>query len=376
MHFEVHRSHLLFSEGNLKGLKDQVPKLKRNRSWVGEDGFSPLHLAVFYNQVEMCELLLQEGITPDVTEPFTGKTPLHIASYYGHLDAAEALKRFGATLNVYDYANCSPIHYAAMGLHKEMLIFFLKHRISTSLQSNFGNVIDILIRKKSIELVDFFSNINGIEAFSRFCLSDCSVRRSIDDQDWSPFHSAAISQQTEIFELLYRKFPYVPLLGEESLCLNKKDYRLSEADVAALGGDPAIKKLLGVDIDSTQYRKHFMESNWYETPVPERRDLCEAIRYRQVDKIDAIIQSKGKIVLFEREEKTRTEKRWGSLENPNALDFGGCLYSLPFFDYLIDKSVEIPDEEFMTPQREDDLFFNWALMKIHPYGEGFFKRLE
>jgi len=359
--------------GDLKRLKKYAPALKRHESWIGNGGLSLLHLAAKHNQVEICRFLLEEGITPDVTEPFTQKTPLHIAAYFGHLEVIKVLKKFGAALDAEDCLACNPIHYAAMGKQKDLILFFLENRIEPAVQSIFGNVLDILIRKKSLSLVDFVSNIEGVMALDTYYFWRYIPRR-IHDDAWTPFHSAAVSGQAKIFEMLMQKFPFMPAL-KERLGFARLEKSISAADLAVLEGASSIKKMLQIEQDTEEYRKAFMKRNWYEKDLSERKKLCDAIRYRDIEKVKEIIKNQGIGVIFQREQKTRSDKYFGSSEKPNALDFAALVYSLPFFDFLIENQLEIPGEEFLITDRQDDLFFNWAFMEVHPLGEGFMKSI-
>jgi ankyrin repeat protein len=320
----------ILQAGDLKSLKKYAPALKRHESWIGGGGFSPLHLAARYNQVEICQFLLEEGITPDITEPFTKKTPLHIASYFGHLSVARVLRKFGASLDAEDRIVCRPIHYAAMAKQKDLILFFLENRIEPAVQSIFGNVLDILIRKKSLSLVDFVSNIDGVVALDTYYFSSDTPGRSIDDGEWTPFHSAAVSGQVEIFDMLMRKFPFMPAI-KRGLRYARLENSTSPADLALLEGSLSIKKMLQVDQNTDEYRRTFMKKNWYETDFPKRKELCDAIRFRNIEKVKEIVRNRGIDVIFQREKKTRSQKYFVSLEKPNALDFATYVYSLPFF---------------------------------------------
>ncbi len=281
----------ILQAGDLKGLKKYIPSLKRHKSWVGNGGFSPLHLAARHNQVEICRFLLEEGITPDVTEPFTQKTPLLIAAYFGHLEVIKVLKKFGAALDAEDCLACNPIHYAAMGKQKDLILFFLENRIEPAVQSIFGNVLDILIRKKSLSLVDFVSNIEGVMALDTYYFWRYTPRR-IHDDAWTPFHSAAVSGQAKIFEMLMQKFPFMPAL-KERLGFARLEKSISAADLAVLEGVSPIKKMLQIERDTEEYRKGFMKRNWYEKDLSERKKLCDAIRYRDIEKVKEIIKYQG-----------------------------------------------------------------------------------
>jgi len=191
-------SFSLIKKGDLNNLKNYISELERDLSWVGIDGLSPLHVAARYNQVEICEFLLKQGITPDITESLSLKTPLHIAAYFGHLEVVKVLKKYRANLDINDSISSKPIHYAAMGVNKDLILFFLENQTKPSAQSLFGNILDILIRKKSLELVDFFSNIGGIDCLDSNYFPHSTPERGFENS-WSPFHSAAISGQEKIF---------------------------------------------------------------------------------------------------------------------------------------------------------------------------------
>jgi len=373
--FDNRQYQKIFSSGNFQKLKRSISFLTRHKSWVGSEGFSPLHLGACYDKTQMCRFLLEEGITPNVIEPFTGKTAVHIAAYLGLLDVVKVLRDFGADLSLKDHLDCAPIHYAAMGKHKEMILFFLQNHIKTSLQSVFGNVLDILIRKKCVELVDFFSNINGVEALDTEYFFNDFPDRSLSDVEWTPFHSAAVSGQIETFKMLRDKFPYLPVLEKPALSYRKIGESTTPLDLAILEGHDEIVGELGVEQESDEYRKRFMARNWYETDFPKRKELCNAIRYRDIEKIDQVVEKQGVEILFQRQEKSRSEKFFQTLELPNALDFANYMYALEFFDYLIEKRIEIPRCEFSTHERLNTLFFNWALMEVHPFGEGFIKKM-
>jgi hypothetical protein len=222
--------------------------------------------------------------------------------------------------------------------------------------------------------VDFVSNIEGVMALDTYYFWRYIPRRSINDGAWTPFHSAAVSGQAEIFEMLMRKFPFMPEL-KKRLGYARLEKSTSAADLAVLEGISSIKTMLHVEQDTDEYRKVFMKRNWYEKDLSERKELCDAIRYRNIKKVKEIIRNQGIDVIFEREKKTRSERYWESSEKPNALDFAVLVYSLPFFDFLIENRLEIPIDEFLITERRSDLFFNWAFMEVHSLGEGFMKSI-
>lgn len=355
--------------GNLKELKAHLFEMETHQSWIGNRTLSPLHIAAYYGQVEICTFLLEQGITPDVTDPYTSKTPLHIAAYSGHLEVVKILKKFHATLDIQDSIFTTPMHYAAMKKNKDLILFFLENNIKASSQSLFGNILDILIRKKDFELVDFFSSIGGVDCIDS-ALFRYDIPRQRDQEEWTPFHSAAVSGQENIFEMLINKFPYLPSKTNEKLTCSLEDSSVSVYDLAILQGSQKIKQLLHIDISTEQYRNEFMKLNNYEEGFPDRKEVCSAIRHRDMKMLQSFVESKREAFLFERE-----KGKW-SLEPPNALEFAEYLYCLPFFDFLLENKIEIPEREFFPRNSPLEFFINWALMEAHPKGEMFFKNIE
>lgn len=363
-------SFSLIKKGDLNNLEKHISDLERDVSWVGIGGLSPLHVAARYNQLGICEFLLKQGITPDITEPLSLKTPLHIAAYFGHLEVVKVLKKYRATLDINDSLNSKPLHYAAMGVDKDLILFFLENQTKPSAQSLFGNILDILIRKKNFELVDFFSNIGGIACLDTNYLPYSTPERW-GERGWTPFHSAIVSGQEKTFEMLIHKFPYfLSAIKKSKLSYSRIGSDLSILDLALLEGSQNIKQLLNIKNSTYEYRSAYMKRNWYETDFPDRKEICDSIRHRDMKKLHYVIETRGASFLFERRKKNK-----GSLDPPNALGFAEYVYSLPFFDFILESNLQIPEKEFFPRNKPPGLFFNWALMEAHPRGEMFLKKI-
>lgn len=64
-------------------------------------GFSPLHLAVINNHVDLCDVLIRAGIGKDGRTK-VDRTPLHFAAYHGHFEILKILLYSGVEVDCKD----------------------------------------------------------------------------------------------------------------------------------------------------------------------------------------------------------------------------------------------------------------------------------
>ncbi len=106
-------------EAVIEGDEDTVRRLARrglDSEVVGEQAYSPLHLAAYSGNVEAARLLIAEGADVNDAVP-TGVAPLHCAATAGELEIATLLLEAGADVNGTTSRGLTPLHCAASGGH-------------------------------------------------------------------------------------------------------------------------------------------------------------------------------------------------------------------------------------------------------------------
>jgi serine/threonine-protein phosphatase 6 regulatory ankyrin repeat subunit B len=78
-----------------------------------EEGLTPLHYAVIYNQIDVAEVFIKGKSNLDFGDD-EGKTPLHHASLYGRMYLAEMLIEEGADINHKNLYEKTPLHYVGL----------------------------------------------------------------------------------------------------------------------------------------------------------------------------------------------------------------------------------------------------------------------
>lgn len=132
-----------------------------------ENGFSPLHLAAWYDRSRIIKLLREHGAKVDKEEQNTKKTALHIAAYYGYLDSCKVLMQDNSSINSEDVALFTPLHYAALRGHLKIVELLSENIKDLWKGSVCGTPIDVAIRHQNIDVTDYIiKKLN--EHFSMF----------------------------------------------------------------------------------------------------------------------------------------------------------------------------------------------------------------
>ena len=83
------------------------------------NGWTPLHCAAGYGNIDAVKVLLEAGAGVDTRTDFFS-TPLHLAAMDGHDDAARILLEAGASVDAKDAAGGTPLHIAEINESKSV----------------------------------------------------------------------------------------------------------------------------------------------------------------------------------------------------------------------------------------------------------------
>ncbi|XP_023565864.1 ankyrin-2 isoform X6 [Octodon degus] len=102
---------------------DVQSKMMVNRTT--ESGFTPLHIAAHYGNVNVATLLLNRGAAVDFTAR-NGITPLHVASKRGNTNMVKLLLDWGGQIDAKTRDGLTPLHCAARSGHDQVVELLLE----------------------------------------------------------------------------------------------------------------------------------------------------------------------------------------------------------------------------------------------------------
>ena len=120
--------------GNVAAVRSMVvqfPEAAHGKD--SQDGASPAHWAALFGNLEVLQILADEGVQFDAVVPSSGMQPLHWASTHGHTDVVRFLLAQGVSINAVDIKKTTAIVIAAQYDHSVLVFFLAKQRADISL---------------------------------------------------------------------------------------------------------------------------------------------------------------------------------------------------------------------------------------------------
>lgn len=128
--------------------------LRNGASVNAEDssGYTALHYAVRNAQLQLCEMLLQQGANVNARTRYGQATALHRAAMHGRIDIVELLLRYGADPNLVDVDGYNALYRALIARASavcEMLIPVTDLKVV----DNFGNTVEKMTKYNCPDLI-------------------------------------------------------------------------------------------------------------------------------------------------------------------------------------------------------------------------------
>ena len=152
--------HQAAHDGDIQAVK-QYLNASGDVNAKGEDGRTPLHVAVIGRQKKIVKLLLAEGADVNAKNRVE-LTPLYHAAIYGHTEVAEFLIAKGANVNAKDKNGSTPLHLATAGDRKGIVELFIAKSADVNAKNKGGRTpLDSAIAFKHTETADLLRKHGG-----------------------------------------------------------------------------------------------------------------------------------------------------------------------------------------------------------------------
>ncbi|XP_036372455.1 ankyrin-2-like isoform X2 [Megalops cyprinoides] len=217
---------------------DVQSKMMVNRTTEnGKSGFTPLHIAAHYGNVNVSTLLLNRGAAVDFTAR-NGITPLHVASKRGNTNMVALLLDRGAQIDAKTRDGLTPLHCAARSGHHHTVELLLerqapllartKNGLSPLHMSAQGDHVDcikhLLQHKAPVDDVtlDYLTALHvaahcGHHRVSKLLLDQRANPNARALNGFTPLHIACKKNRVKVMELLVKYGAVIQAITESGL---------------------------------------------------------------------------------------------------------------------------------------------------------------
>ena len=184
---------------------------------------SPLHLAAYFGQKDIVELLIDKGADIN-TKNNNGSTPLHLAARFGQKDVVELLLTKGADFKVQNNDSRTAIRLAKENGHPEVFELLLKHANQSGdskeimtfydyaavgdieqVKSFVSKGMDVNAKTQAGTTPLHFAVSNGRRDIAEYLISKGADINTKNNNGQTPLHLALRFGQKDVIELLIAK---------------------------------------------------------------------------------------------------------------------------------------------------------------------------
>jgi ankyrin repeat protein len=179
-------------DGDINKISDLISSGGNINEREHKAGWSLLHYAVYYNQIDAVKFLSEKGANVNITDA-QGYTPLLFALEYNNKDIINVLVDSGANMNILNNRGDTPLSYALHYRYFNILELLLEKGADVNFADARGNtLLALAVYHDNKDMVNFFL--------------DQDADTEIPDKNGStPLIQAALYGQTEIAKLLIEK---------------------------------------------------------------------------------------------------------------------------------------------------------------------------
>lgn len=127
------------------------------------DGWTPLHLAAFFGQAELANVLIERGANVNARSTNSMKnTPLHAAAAGGAVALIELLLKRGAAVNATQEGGWTALHAAAQSGNRAIVEALLAHGADVNLRAANNQLpLDLALLKGHQEIVELLEQLGA-----------------------------------------------------------------------------------------------------------------------------------------------------------------------------------------------------------------------